>query len=191
MEFQRLGARLRVTVTAVSQPVADLSQLAQLFYLFAHVDLVDLPAIEGLYDTFRHADSAEDQHFVLVIDINVKTAPRIDPPIPLRFPFQHPGTLDLALQLDYQVLKQMWNLRGLALAAETEAVLVVAAMPGQVWKQLEQEFWNVWSVLCGVAAWVGHLDHQLDAISVIEEDFNYLQLAAPQRGITPPRAKSL
>ena len=57
-------------------------------------------------------------------------------------------------------------------------MVVFAAVACEVGEQLEKQLGNVGGVLRGIAVRVGHFDNELDAITVIEEDLYYSQLAS-------------
>jgi len=156
--------------------LSNLCQVFQAFDLFFHVDLVDPVAVQGLDYALCRSNRAKHEDFVVVVHVDVKAPPRIDPPIPLRLAFERAGPADLPLQLNYQMLEQVRDLGGLALSAEREAVVVVAVVSGEVREQLEKQSWDVRRVRRGVDIRIGHLDNQLDAIAVMEEDLNYSQL---------------
>lgn len=51
-----------------------------------------------------------------------------------------------------------------------------------MWKQFEQQLWDVWGMFGRITVGVGHLNHKFDMVTIIEEDFDYLQLLTPVAG---------
>jgi hypothetical protein len=112
-----------------------------------------------LDDAFGYPYRSQDKEFVFIVDIHVESTLGIYAPVPLRFALERARAEHLPLQLDNKMFEQVGNLSGLAFALEGKAVIVLAAMAGEVWEQLEEELRDMRGMLGGVSIGVGHLNN--------------------------------